>query len=209
MNQQALFKISYGLFVLTTRDGERDTGCIINTAMQVTSNPNQICLTVNKANYTEELVAKNGTFNLSILSEAASYDLFKRFGFQSGREVDKFAGFEGQFARSKNGVAYVTEDANAYLSGKVVQTLDIGTHILFVAELTDMAVLDAKTPSVTYTYYQDHIKPKPGAAAAKKGGRTVWRCTVCGYIYEGEELPEDFVCPICKHGASYFEKVEA
>ncbi len=210
MDTSALFKISYGLFVLTAKgkDG-RESGCIINTAMQVTSNPLQVCFTVNKANYTHDLVLESGSFTLSVLSEKASFDTFKRFGFQSGRDVDKFAGFEDSFRRGANGLPYITAGTNAWISGEVVQHYDVGTHHLFVARVTDMAVLDDKTPSATYTYYQEHIKPKP-QSAPKPGAKTktVWRCRICGYIYEGETLTPDFVCPICKHGASDFEKVE-
>ena len=200
MDTSALFKISYGLFVLTAKgkDG-RESGCIINTAMQV----------INKANYTHDLVLESGSFTLSVLSEKASFDTFKRFGFQSGRDVDKFAGFEDSFRRGANGLPYITAGTNAWISGEVVQHYDVGTHHLFVARVTDMAVLDDKTPSATYTYYQEHIKPKP-QSAPKPGAKTktVWRCRICGYIYEGETLTPDFVCPICKHGASDFEKVE-
>ena len=202
MNTKALYKLSYGLFVLSTRQDGKDYGCIINTAGQVTSEPNRISIAVNKANYTHEMLIKSGKFNISILSENASFATFQRFGFQSGRTVDKFADYDG-CARSANGILYVTEGTNAFISATVEQTIDLGSHTLFIAAVDDMDVL-SDAPSATYAYYQTSIKPKPEKPATSK---TVWRCTVCGYVYEGEELPEDFVCPLCKHPASDFEKV--
>lgn len=203
MNQKAVYNLTYGLFVLTSSVDGRDSGCIINTAGQVTSEPNRISIAVNKGNFTHDLVKKSGRFNLSILSEAASFDTFRHFGFQSGREVDKFAGYE-ECRRSENGLYYVTAGTNAYISASIEQSLDLGSHTLFIAGVEDMEVL-SDVPSASYAYYQSSIKPKPEQPAA--GGKTVWRCTVCGYIYEGEELPADFICPLCKHPASDFEKV--
>ena len=203
MNQKAVYNLTYGLFVLTSSVDGRDSGCIINTAGQVTSEPNRISIAVNKGNFTHDLVKKSGRFNISILSEAASFDTFRHFGFQSGREVDKFAGYE-ECRRSENGLYYVTEGTNAYISASIEQSLDLGSHTLFIAGVEDMEVL-SDVPSASYAYYQSSIKPKPEQPAA--GGKTVWRCTVCGYIYEGEELPADFICPLCKHPASDFEKV--
>ena len=200
-----MYKLSYGLFVVTTQADGRDNGCITNTAIQVTSDPNRIALAVNTANYTNELMKKAGKFNVSVISEAADFELFKRFGFQSGREVDKFAGFP-DMARSQNGLIYVTKGTNALLSGEIEQQVELGSHTLFIARVTDLEVLDP-APSATYTYYQEYIKPKPEAVGETKKGETVWRCTICGYEYVGEELPEDFICPICKHPASDFEKV--
>ena len=204
MNKKAMYKLSYGLFVLSTRQDERDYGCIINTAGQVTSEPNRISIAVNKANLTHDMVKSSGKFNISILSEAASFEVFKHFGFQTGKETDKFAGYTA-CARSANGLYYITEGTNAYISCAVEQAIDLGTHTLFIAAVEDMEVL-SDTASATYAYYQSNIKPKPAAAAAP-AGKTVWRCTVCGYIYEGEDLPADFICPLCKHPASDFEKV--
>ena len=203
MNKKAMYHLTYGLFVLTTRAFGKDGGCIINTAGQVTSQPNRISIAVNKANYTHDLIMTSGVFNISILSQAASFDVFKRFGFQSGRDVDKFAGFDG-CKRGENTVYYVTDGTNAYLSATVEQTIDLGTHTLFIAAVDDMEVL-SDVPSATYAYYQSSIKPKPEQKPAQ--GKTVWRCSVCGYVYEGEELPPDFVCPLCKHPASDFENV--
>lgn len=203
MNKKAMYKLTYGLFVLTSgRDG-KDSGCIINTAGQVTSEPNRISIAVNKANFTHDLVKDSGEFNLSILSEKAGFDTFRHFGFQSGREVDKFAGYT-DCERSQNGLYYVTAGTNAYISATVEQAIDLGSHTLFIAAVDDMEVLSDE-PSASYAYYQSSIKPKPEKPAS--GGKTVWRCSVCGYIYEGEELPADFICPLCKHPASDFEKV--
>lgn len=204
MDKKAMYNLSYGLFVLTSAWEGKDNGCIINTAVQVTSEPNRISIAVNKANYTQEMVLKSGKFNVSVLSEAAGFDLFRHFGFQSGRETDKFADFS-DCRRSANGLYYVTSGTNAYLSATVEQTIDLGSHTLFIAAVDDMDVLSS-VPSATYAYYQSQIKPKPAQPAAP-AGKTAWRCTVCGYIYEGEELPAEFICPLCKHPASDFEKI--
>lgn len=205
MDKKAMYKLSYGLFVLTAKEGEKDNGCIINTAIQAASTPNQISICVNKENYTHDMVMRTGAFTVSVISENATFDLFKHFGFQTGREVDKFADFSN-CARGENGIYYVTEGTNAYISVKVDQTVDLGSHTMFIGEITDMEVL-SETPSATYSYYMDHIKPKPQAVKTTEDGQTVWRCTICGYEYVGEELPEDFICPLCKHPASDFEKV--
>ena len=203
MNQKTMYNLTYGLFVLTSGFDGKDSGCIINTAGQVTEEPNRISIAVNKGNFTHDLVKKSGKFNISILSQEARFETFQHFGFQSGRNVDKFAGYT-DCKRSGNGLYYVTAGANGYISAKVEQEVDLGSHTLFLAAVEDMEVL-SDTPSTTYSYYQSHIKPKP--EAPKTSGKTVWRCTVCGYIYEGEELPSDFICPLCKHPASDFEKV--
>lgn len=205
MDSKTMYKLSYGLFVLTAHENGKDNGCIINTAIQVTSNPNRISIAVNKANLTHDMIMNTKKFTVSVISEAADFELFKRFGFQSGRDVDKFAGFTA-CKRGYNGVNYVTEGTNGFISAWVEQTIDLGTHTLFIAAVTDMEVLSG-VPSATYAYYQNNIKPKPQAVGTTASGQTVWRCTVCGYEYVGEELPEDFVCPLCKHPASDFEKV--
>ena len=204
MDKKAMYNLSYGLFVLTARSQGKDNGCIINTAGQVTSAPNRISITVNKDNLTHDMVLQSGQFNISILSERADFTLFQHFGFQSGANVDKFAGYTA-CKRSANGLYYITEGTNAYISARVEQTIDLGSHTMFIAAVEDMEVL-AGEPSATYAYYQSSIKPSPARDAAPRG-KTVWRCTVCGYIYEGEELPADFICPLCKHPASDFEKV--
>lgn len=203
MNNKAMYNLTYGLFILTARSKEKDNGCIINTAGQVTSEPNRISITVNKANLTHDLVKESGKFNISILSENAAFETFRHFGFQSGRTTDKFDGSHA-CKRSENGLYYITEGTNAYISAVVEQTVDLGSHTMFIASVTDMEVL-ASAPSASYAYYQSSIKPKPEEKALK--GKTAWRCTVCGYIYEGEELPSDYICPLCKHPASDFEKV--
>ena len=200
MDNAAMFKLSYGLFVLTARDGEKDNGCIVNTVQQVTTTPNRVTVAVNKANHTHDMIMKTGMFNACILSVDAPFELFKHFGFQSGRDVDKFADFS-DYERADNGIVYLNKYANAVICGKVAETHDMGTHTLFVADVTDAKVLSDQ-PSVTYDYYHKNIKPAPQPAKAKG-----WRCKICGYVYEGEELPEDFVCPLCKHGASDFEKI--
>ena len=205
MDKKAMYKLSYGLFVLTARDGEKDNGCIINTAIQAASTPNQMSICVNKANYTHDMIERTGKFTVSVLSEQADFELFKHFGFQSGRDVDKFTNFTG-CARGADGLYYITEGTNAYISVTVDKTVDLGSHTMFIGEITDMAVL-SDTPSTTYEYYQNHIKPKPQAVGKTDKGQTVWRCRICGYEYVGEEIPDDFICPICKHPASDFEKI--
>ncbi len=205
MDMKAMYKLSYGLFVLTAKRGEKDNGCITNTAIQVTSEPNRISIAVNKANYTHDMVLETGKFNVSIISEKADFDLFKHFGFQSGRDVDKFADFT-DCARAENGIFYITKGTNAVISAEVEQCIDLGSHTLFIAKVTDLMVLDAAS-SATYEYYQNNIKPKPQAVGTTPTGQTIWRCRICGYEYVGEELPEDFICPLCKHPASDFEKV--
>ena len=198
----AMFKLSYGLFVLTARDGDRDNGCIINTAAQLTSNPNRISIAVNKGNFTHDMILKTGVFNVSVLSTDAPFDIFKYYGFQSGRDVNKFPG--SGLPRSRNNLVFITGCTNAFISAKVIETHDYGTHTLFVADVTEAQVL-SNVPSVTYAYYFANIKPKPQKPAEKKTG---WVCKICGYVYEGEELPPDFVCPLCKHGAADFEKLQ-
>ena len=205
MDKRAMYKLSYGLFVLTAKDGDKDNGCIVNTAIQAASTPNQVSICVNKANYTHDMILKTGAFTVSILSQNAKFDLFKRFGFQSGRDTDKFDGFDA-CKRGENGILYVTEGTNAFISVKVDKTVDLGSHTMFIGEVTDMEVL-SDDASVTYEYYLENIKPKPEAVGTTKEGKTVWRCKICGYEYVGEELPDDFICPLCKHPASDFEKV--
>jgi flavin reductase (DIM6/NTAB) family NADH-FMN oxidoreductase RutF len=198
MDNTAMYKLSYGLYVLSAREGEKDNACIVNTAIQVTSTPNRISVAVNKSNYTNEMITRTGLFNVSCISQNATFDLFKRYGFQSGRDTDKTAGLD--LPRGENGLIFIPDFANAYISGKVVNSIDLGSHTLFIADVTDCRNL-SDVPSVTYAYYQSNIKPQPEKKA------TGYRCRICGYVYEGEELPPDFVCPICKHGASDFEKI--
>jgi len=204
MNTKAMHKLSYGLFVLTAREDGADNGCIINTAIQAASAPNQMSICVNKANATHDMILHTGEFNVSVLTENAPFELFKCFGFQSGRDTDKFEQW-GYWKRGANRLIYITGVTNACFSVRVTKTEDLGSHTMFIGEITDMEVL-SDAPSVTYAYYMDNIKPKPKAVGVTPGGETVWRCAVCGYEYVGEELPEDFICPICKHPASDFEK---
>ena len=203
MDSKAMYKLTYGPFVLTSAFDGKDSGCIINTAGQVTSDPNRISITVNNGNFTRELVQHSGKFNISVLSEQADFEIFRHFGFQSGRTTDKFAGYAA-CRRSENGLYYITAGTNGYLSASVEQSIDLGSHTMFLASVEDMEVL-SDAASATYAYYQSSIKPKP--AAPSGSGKTAWRCRICGYTYEGEELPADFICPLCKHPASDFEKV--
>ena len=205
LDRKAMHKLSYGLFVLTAKEGEKDNGCIINTAIQAASEPNQMSICVNKANYTHDMIMRTGSFTVSVISQKADFELFKHFGFQTGREVDKFADFNA-CGRGQNGIYYVTQGTNAYISVKVDKTEDLGSHTMFVGEITDMEVLSDDL-SATYEYYMKNIKPKPQEVGKTEDGQTIWRCTICGYEYVGEELPDDFICPLCKHPASDFEKV--
>lgn len=200
----AIQKFSYGLFVLTARSGDKDNGCIINTAAQLTSSPNRINIAVNKANFTHDMILNTGVFNISVLAEDTSFDTFKRFGFASGKDTDKLEGFLENTARSANGLLYVTAGTNAFMSAKVIEAHDYGSHTLFVAELTEAEVLRDE-PSVTYAYYFEHIKPKPQPKIEEEKHGYV--CKICGYVYEGDTLPPDFICPLCKHGAEDFEKI--
>jgi rubrerythrin len=199
MNNKVMYNLTYGLFVLTAKDGVKDNGCIVNTVSQVTTEPNRICVAVNKLNFTHDMIHKTGEFNVSILTEKSKFATYKHFGFQSGKDIDKFESIE--FQRAANGITYTADETNAYLSAKVVSETDLGTHTLFIADVTDGEIISGD-PSVTYAFYQANIKQKPASvsAASKKG----FICTVCGYIYEGDVLPPDFICPWCKHDASYF-----
>ena len=203
LDPTALFNLSYGLYVLTAREDGRDCGCIVNTVTQLTENPTRIALSVNKQNFTNEVIQRTGVFNISVLTEAATMDLFRHFGFQSGRDVDKFAGRTDP--TSENGLRYIDGPANALISGKVEQAIDCGTHMLYIALVTEARKL-SDAPSMTYAYYFANVKPKPQPKPAEKPRRG-FVCRICGYFYEGDELPPDFICPLCKHGAAYFEPV--
>lgn len=201
MNTKVLHNLTCGLYMLASRSGSSRSGCIINTVMQVTSKPLRITVTVNKANYTHDLIAQSGVFTVSLLDQSAPFGLFQHFGFQSGRDTDKFKDLSVK--EDGNGVPYLTWASCGYLSCKVVSSMDLGTHTQFLADVVDCDVLPGSEP-VSYAYYQERIKPKPQPQSTVKG----WRCTICGYIYEGETLPEDFICPLCKHGVEAFEKIE-
>lgn len=201
IDNKSMFKLSYGLFLLTSQNEYKDNGCIINTVMQITSSPLRICIGVNKSNYTHSMIEETGIFNVSVLTEKTPFDFFKNFGFQSGKMSDKFKDYPE--LRSNNGLMYCDKYSNALISAKVVNSIDCGTHTLFIADVTEAKVLSG-IPSVTYDYYFKNIKPSPTEKKEKKSG---FVCKICGYVYEGDELPEDFVCPICKHGAADFEKI--
>lgn len=201
IEKNAFFKIDCGLFVLSANDNGKDNGCIINTVMQITEKPYRLSVAVNKSNYTAEIINKTGKFNISVLDTTVPFSIFERFGFKSGRDTDKLDGF-GDISRSDNGILYLTEYSNAYFGLKVIDTAEYETHFVFTAEVTEAKTL-SDTESVTYQYYFDNIKPKP-EETEKKG----WVCKICGYIYKGEKLPEDFICPLCKHPASDFEPIE-
>ena len=195
----ALYKIGYGLYVVTAADGGRQNGQIANTVSQVANNPSRIAVNLNKANYTAEMVRKTGVMNVCTLTEQCPFQEFQHFGFQSGRNVDKFADYE-HYDIASNGVAFLTKYANSYISLKVFDTVDLGSHWMFLCDITESVVLNSGE-TMTYAYYQKNVKPRP--QEEKKG----WVCDICGYVYEGEELPEDFVCPLCKHPASDFSKL--
>ena len=200
---KAVHSISYGLYVLTANT-EKQNGCIINTLMQVTStNPTIVSVTVNKENYTCHQIKKTGAFNVSILDMSSSFEIFKRFGFASGKDTNKFEGFF-DYKIASNGIAYITKSTNAFISARVVSQVDIGTHITFFAEIIEEGVLSENKP-ITYAHYLENVKPKP---ESKPAGKVVHICRICGYVYEGDPLPADFVCPLCKHGAEDFDKVE-
>jgi len=198
----AFRSLTYGLFILTAREGDKDNGCVINTLEQITTKPNRISVCVNKGGLTHDMILRTGVFNVSVLTEKAPFSLYQHFGFQSGRDADKFAD-PAVGGRSANGLMYLTENVNAFVSGKVISAQDYGTHTLFIAEVTEAKTL-SEEPSVTYAYYHAHVKPRSKPAPEQKKG---FVCTVCGYVYEGDELPADFVCPLCKHPASDFEPV--
>ena len=195
----ALFNIGYGLYVVTSNDGKKDNGCIVNTVSQLTSQPNRVAVCINKQNYTHHVVKSTGIMNVNCLSIEAPFKVFENFGFQSGRNVDKFANCSP--LRSDNGLVFLPHYINSFMSLKVENYLDLGTHGMFICSVTEARVIN-RVETMTYTYYQKNVKPKP-ATEGKKG----WVCKVCGYVYEGEELPEDFICPLCKHGAADFEPI--
>ncbi len=196
----ALFNIGYGLYVVTSNDGKKDNGLIVNTVSQVTSSPNRIAVCLNKQNYSHHVIKQTGIMNVNCLSVDAPFDVFETFGFKSGRSVDKFDGMTP--LHSDNGLAFLPKFINSFLSLKVEQYIDMDTHGMFICSVTEARVLSDKE-TMSYTYYQENVKPKP-----QTDGKKGWVCKVCGYVYEGEELPADFICPLCKHGAADFEPIE-
>ncbi|MBP5527039.1 MAG: flavin reductase [Bacteroidales bacterium] len=207
IDNKAIFNISYGLFVLVARQGDKDNACIINVAQQVTSDPLQLMICVNKQNLTHDMVLRTLKFNLCPLSEEATMKPFQHFGFQSGKTVDKFAECETEL-RTENGLRYLPKYINSVISCVVTKSIDLGTHTMFIARVMEAQVL-TDSPSITYAYYQQHIKPKPVASGRQpETSKKRWVCEVCGYVYEGDEVPDDFVCPWCKHGKSDFKLME-
>ena len=198
-NLNALFNIGYGLYVVTSNDGQKDNGLIVNTVTQVTSTPNRVAVTINKENYSHHIIKQTGVMNVNCLDVSAPFSVFQNYGFQSGRTADKFAGVEE--LRSDNGLRFLPMYINSFMSLKVEQYMDLGTHGMFICSVTEARVMSDRE-TMTYTYYQNHVKPKP-ETEGKKG----YVCKVCGWVYEGEPLPEDIVCPLCKHGAADFEPI--
>lgn len=221
MNTKAMYKLTYGLFVLTAREGDKDNGCIINTAIQAASMPNQISICLNKADYTHDMILHTKEFTISVISKNAGFDLIKHFGFQSGRDVDKFKDFNS-CKRGSNGIMYITEGTNAFISVKVEKTEDIGSHTMFIGEITDMEVLN-EIPSATYEYYLNSIKPKPEAVEKNIPSREnavsnnsdkmeeqkmkKWVCPVCGYVHTGDQPPAE--CPVCHVKGDKFKEAPA
>ncbi|SFC65043.1 flavin reductase [Ruminococcus albus] len=204
MDMKVMNKISYGLYVLTARCGNQYNGCIINTLAQVTSSPNRVSVTVNKGNFTEYMIRSSGRFNVSMIDESADFSLFTHFGFQSGRWGNKF--YDYALKKAENGLPIIEKGVCAYVCCEVVQTVDLGTHTMFIADVADGEVISEKAP-MTYAYYHANVKPKPKPAAESGNTGERWVCNICGYIYEGH-LPDDFICPLCKHGAADFSRVD-
>ncbi len=196
----ALFKIGYGLYVVTSNDGTRHNGLIVNTVTQITNTPNRVAVTINKANYSHDTIKNTGILNVCCLSQDAPFSVFQNFGFRSGKDADKFA--DTPFWASENGLAVPSQYVNGFISLEVEQYIDFDTHGMFVCTLTEAKNITA-VPTMTYTYYQENVKPKP-QPQKKKG----YVCKICGYVYEGETLPPDFICPLCKHGADDFEEIQ-
>ena len=198
-DMNALFNIGYGLYVVTSRDGDRDNGLIVNTVTQVTNMPNRVAVTINKQNFSHHVIKQTGVMNVNCLDTSAPFSMFENFGFRSGRTVDKFQGVD--VLRSDNGLRFLPRHINSFMSLKVESYVDLDTHGMFICSVTEARVI-SDVPTMTYTYYQDHVKPQP-ETQGKKG----YVCKICGWVYEGEPLPDDIVCPLCKHGAADFEPI--
>ena len=199
-NPEALFNIGYGLYLVTSNDGKKDNGLIVNTVTQVTDTPNQVAVTINKQNYSHHIIKQTGKMNVNCLTVDTPFSIFESFGFVSGRNADKFVNIEP--LRSKNGLAYLPRYINALLSLKVEKYIDLETHGMFICSVTTTKLISEKE-TMTYSYYHQNVKPKP-----QTEGKIGYVCKICGYVYEGEPLPDDFICPLCKHPASDFEKIE-
>lgn len=198
INPTALFNIGYGLYIITAREGNKDNGCIVNAVTQLTDKKLRVAVTINKQNLTHDMIKNTGVMNVNCLTEETPFAVFEYFGFQSGNNVDKFV--SPHLNRSENGLVTQPDYSNAFFSLKVAQEIDLDSHTLFICEVTEAKTLSDK-PTMTYAYYHKNVKPKPEKKS--KG----WVCTVCGYVYEDEELPEDFICPLCKHGVDAFKKL--
>ena len=196
----ALFNIGYGLYVVTSNDGRNDNGLIVNTVSQVTNTPNRIAVAINKENYSHHIIKQSGKMNVNCLTVDAPYAVFEKFGFRSGRNINKFEDCEP--LRSENGLVFLPRHINSFMSLKVVQYVDLDTHGMFICEITESRVI-SNAETMTYSYYLDNVKPKP-----ETDGKKGYVCKICGYVYEGDELPEDIVCPLCKHGAADFEPIK-
>lgn len=205
MDKKALYSLSYGVFMLSAKSGEKANGCITNTCMQVANSPTRVAISVLNTNYTCDLIKQSGRFVLSLLDQTCTFETIKHFGFQSGRDVDKFAGI--QLPVEANGIPYMGWQACAVISGRVVSSQDLGSHTLFIAEVEDAKVLSENEP-LTYADYQNKVKPKPKTEAKASDKKIIgWRCKICKYVYEGSELPAEFSCPLCGHGPEDFEPV--
>lgn len=207
MDMKAFFKLSYGLYIVTSKDNDKESGCVINTMTQVTSEPAQVCVTLNKDNYTTQLIQSSGVYNVSVLLESVSMDTIRQFGFQCGKDINKFEGVD--YATDNNGVKYLTKETAACFSCKVTKTVDVGTHIMFIGEVEDAKVLN-DGDVLTYAAYHEKkngTTPKNAPSYVEETTKSGWRCDVCGYIYEGDVLPDDYICPICKVDASHFQKI--
>ena len=208
IDNTALFSLSYGLYVITSNDGKKDNGMICNTACQVASTPTTISVSVNKANYSAEIIKKTGKMNVNCLSTSTRFETFVRYGFQSDRDANKLDGVA--YARSQNGLVVLVEDVTAFISLKVVKTLDLNSHYLFLCEIEEAKTFSKAEP-LTYAYYHKNVKPKPKTedktANKDENKEKGWRCTICGYVYPHDDIPDDFICPLCKHPRSDFEKI--
>ena len=204
MDMTALFKIGYGLYVVTSNDGNKDNGHIVNTVMQVTDSPVRVAVAINKKNYSHDVIKATGKMNVNCLSTEAPFKVFETFGFKSGRDTDKFESCTP--SRSENGLAYLPRYINAYFSLAVESYVDLGSHGMFICSVTEAQTVSA-VESMTYSYYHANVKPKP-KANTEKSDKKRYVCTICGFIYEGDELPEDYECPLCTHGREVFEEME-
>ncbi len=207
MDTKAFFKLNYGLYIVTTKNNEKESGCVINTMTQVTADPAQVCITLNKETYTGKLIQESQIFNVSVLLDEVSMDTITQFGFQSGKDVDKFA--VGEYETDLNGVHYLAKESAAMFACRVEKMVDVGTHIMYIAKVEDAKVL-SDLPTLTYSAYhgkKNGTTPKGAPSFVEETQKHGWQCDVCGFIYEGETLPEDYICPICKVDATHFYKI--